>query len=72
MAAITALQVKVINDTGSEVIHEIRRQWNAFVVTIAALDGSTATAAQIVTALQTAVKVVTTLELPTPPRLPTP
>jgi hypothetical protein len=71
MAAITALQKKVIDDTGSQVVQEIRRQWNYFVENVAALDGSTATAAQIVTALQLSLKVVTTLELPVPPQPPT-
>jgi len=67
MAAITPLKVTITDDTPSRVAHEVRKQWNAFVAAVAALDSSTATTSQIVTAMQLAKQVATTLELPEPP-----
>jgi hypothetical protein len=71
MAAITPLQKKIIDDTPSRVVHEVRKQWNAMVVGVAALDASTATAEDVITVLQTCSKIVTTLELPSFPEAPT-
>ena len=68
MAAITALKVQVVDDEPGATAREVRKQWNAFVEAIAAVDGATATTAQIVTALQLAKKVVTSLELAALPR----
>jgi len=63
MAAITALTSNpIVADTPSAVVGEIRKQWNAFVANVAALDSSTATAAQIVTALQLSVQVITSFD----------
>lgn len=66
MAAITPLSKTIIDDTPSRVAHEVRLQWNTMVTAIAALDSSTATAGDIVTALQTLKKIVTSIQGPAP------
>jgi hypothetical protein len=72
MAAITPHSKTIIDDTPSRVAHEVRKQWNAMVVAIAALDSGSATAANIITALQTLKKIVTSVEPPALPEAPNP
>lgn len=70
--AITPLKIEVADDTSSRIAQELRRQFNALIDEIAALDDGTATAGDIVLALQKAKKVVVARELPQPPQFPTP
>jgi len=71
MAAITPLFKKIIDDTPSRVAHEVRKEWNAMVTRVAALDASSATAQDLITAMQLSKKIVTSLELPSLPEAPT-
>jgi hypothetical protein len=66
MAAITPLSKKIIDDTSSRVSQEVRKQWNEMVAVVAALDSSTATVGNLITALQTLEQIVTSIELPDP------
>lgn len=66
MAAITPLSKKIIDDTSSRVSQEVRKQWNEMVAVVAALDSSTATVGDLITALQTLEQIVTSIELPDP------
>jgi hypothetical protein len=66
MAAITPLSKKIIDDTSSRVAHEVRKQWNDMVAVVAALDSSSATVGNLITALQTLEQIVTSIELPDP------
>jgi hypothetical protein len=72
MAAITALKKTIVDDTPSRVAHEVRKEWNALVDRIAALDSGTATVANLITEMQKAKKIVTSRELPAPPASATP
>lgn len=71
MAAITPLQIKIVDDMPSATVREMRKQWNKLVTDIAALDASTATAEDLIEALQGLKKVVFSRELPDPPYAPT-
>lgn len=66
MAAITPLSKKIIDDTSSRVSQEVRKQWNQMVAVVAALDSSSATVGDLITALQTLQQIVTSIELPDP------